>query len=62
VPPTSEDKLALGIEGMLSVTAKSKHTYEVTMPQPARTLIVRYCLGVEGVNFRVYHSMADRKP
>jgi hypothetical protein len=56
------DKLAFGIEGMAAVTARGKHTYEVAVPQSGRPVIVRHCLGVEGVNFRLYHSMADKKP
>jgi hypothetical protein len=44
----SADKLAFGIE--------------VTMPQNGRPVIVRHCLGAEGVNFRLYYSMADKKP
>jgi hypothetical protein len=58
----STDRLAFGIEGMASVSAKGKQTYEVAMPQHGRPVIVRHCLGVEGVNFRLYRSMADKKP
>jgi hypothetical protein len=56
------DKLAFGIEGMSAVTARGKRTYEVAMPKNGSPVIMRHCLGVEGVNFRLYHSMADKKP
>ena len=56
------DKLAFGIEGMTSMQPKGKRTYEVVVEQYAKPVIVRHCLGVEGVNFRLYHSLADKKP
>lgn len=56
------DKLAFGIEGMRSVQLKGKRTYEVLVEHYAQPVIVRHCLGVEGVNFRLYHSLADKKP
>ena len=59
---TPPDKLAFGIEGMTSMQPKGKRTYEVVVEQYAKPVIVRQCLGAEGVNFRLYHSLADKKP
>lgn len=56
------DRLAFGIDGMTSVTVRGKQTYEVATAQGGGPVIVRHCLGAEGVNFRLYHSMADKKP
>jgi hypothetical protein len=60
--PNGTDRLAFGIEGMTSVTPKGKRTYEIMLPQSAKPVIVRHCLGAEGVNFRLYHAMADKRP
>lgn len=56
------DKLAFGLEGMTSVRLKNKKTYEIVFRKGAKPVIVKHCLGVEGVNFRLYHSIADRAP
>jgi hypothetical protein len=56
------DALAFGLAGMTSVTAKGERTYEVVVRGHAKPVIVRHCLGAEGVNFRLYKRAADRKP
>jgi hypothetical protein len=56
------DTLAFGVVGMTSVTAKEKNTYEVAFAGGIRPLFVRKCLAAEGVNFRLYHSLAEKKP
>ncbi len=58
----SADKLAFGVEGMTSVLQKGKRTYEIVVPQQPKPVIVRHCLGVEGVNFRLYRTLTDKKP
>ncbi|MGI4846288.1 MAG: hypothetical protein ACRYF7_23600 [Janthinobacterium lividum] len=56
------DKLAFGVEDMTSVRVKNKRTYEIVFGKAAKSVIVKHCLGAEGVNFRLYHSIADRAP
>lgn len=56
------DTLAFGLVGMTSVSAKGKRTYEIMMRGTAKPVVVRDCLGAEGVNFRLYHRMGDAKP
>lgn len=56
------DALAFGLVGMTSVAAKGKRTYEIAMRGSASPVIVRHCLGAEGVNFRLYRHAGDRKP
>lgn len=53
---------AFGLEGMISVRLKNKQTYEKAFGKGAKPVIVKYCLGVVGVNFRFYHSIADQLP
>jgi hypothetical protein len=47
---------------MRSVSAKTKRTYEIAFANGARPVIVKHCLGAEGVNFRLYHASTDRRP
>jgi hypothetical protein len=54
--------LAFGFAGMTSVAAKGMRTYEIAVRGSAEPVIVRHCLGAEGVNFRLYRHVADRKP
>lgn len=56
------DTLAFGVIGMADVAAKGKNTYEVTFSDDRKPVYVRQCLGVEGVNFRIYHTLDDKKP
>ena len=56
------DKLAFGFDGMRSVSAKTKRTDEIAFANGARPVIVKHCLGAEGVNFRLYHASTDRTP
>lgn len=58
----ASDTLAFGVVGMTGVTAKGKNTYEVALGDDNKPLFVRKCLGAEGVNFRLYHNLADKKP
>lgn len=61
-PHHAVDSLAFGIEGMTSMQPKGRRTYEIVLAHYAKPVIVRHCLGVEGVNFRLYHALADKKP
>jgi hypothetical protein len=65
-PPTGTrgtlDSLAFGLAGMRSVSAKGKHAYEIALQESSKRVILRHCLGTEGINFRLYHHAADRKP
>jgi hypothetical protein len=56
------DTLAFGVVGMTGVSAKGKNTYEVALADGSKPLFVRKCLGAEGVNFRLYHGLAEKKP
>ena len=56
------DKLAFGLDGMTSVKAKEKRTYAITFGKGTKPVIVKHCLGAEGVNFRLYRASADRTP
>lgn len=56
------DTLAFGVVGMASLTTKGKNTYEVAFSDGSRPLFVRKCLGAEGVNFRLYHGLDEKKP
>src|SRR5207237_8789725 len=58
----ASDTLAFGVGGMTGVTTRGKNTYEVAFSDGAKRLFVRKCLGAEGVNFRVYHDLAEKKP
>jgi hypothetical protein len=58
----ASDTLAFGVVGMTGVTAKEKNTYEVAFGDGTKPLFVRKCLGAEGVNFRLYHGLAEKKP
>ena len=55
------DKLGFGFNGMAAAKLVAKRTYEVSFgDSPA--VIVRHCLGTEGVNFKLYHTLTDKKP
>lgn len=56
------DKLAFGLDGMTSAKAKEKRTYEIAFGKDTKPVIVKHCLGAEGVNFRIYHASSDRTP
>ncbi|MFC5510181.1 hypothetical protein ACFPOU_03440 [Massilia jejuensis] len=56
------DALALGLVGMTSVAAKGERTYEIAVRGSAGPVIVRHCLGAEGLNFRLYRHAGDRQP
>lgn len=56
-----KDVLAFGVEGMSNVIERRKRTYEITTGG-RETVVVRHCLGTEGVNFRLYRSLQDKKP
>jgi hypothetical protein len=58
----ASDTLAFGVVGMASITSKGKDTYEVAFSDGSKPLFVRKCLGAEGVNFRLYQGLADKKP
>jgi len=54
--------LGFGLAGMTAVKGKGADTWELSMGQGARSVIVRQCTGSEGVHFRLYRGKADRKP
>lgn len=56
------DNLAFGLRGMTLVRVKEKQTYEVGFAKGTKPVIVKHCLGAEGVNFRLYHASTDRAP
>jgi hypothetical protein len=62
VPPIAANRLGFGLMGMLSAKAIGKRTYEVAMAEKPGTVIVRHCLGSEGVNFKLFHSLNEKKP
>lgn len=55
------DTLAVGVSRMLSVTSRGRRTYEFATDS-RENVIVRHCLGVEGVNFRLYRSIKAKIP
>jgi hypothetical protein len=59
---SGEDTLAFGLPGMRAVSVKAKGTYEVTVEGQEKPVIIRQCLGAEGVNFRLYHTLTEKKP
>ena len=56
------DTLGFGFNGMAAVKLVAKRTYEVSFGDSAAPVIVRHCLGTEGVNFKLYHALTDKKP
>jgi hypothetical protein len=56
------DTLAFGLMGMTSVSAMGKRTYEIMVRDSTQPVVVRHCLGAEGVNFWLYHRVGDAKP
>jgi len=66
VPPAGAngavDALAFGLVGMSSVSAKGERTYEIMVGGSAKPVVLRHCLGAEGVNFRLYRHAGDIKP
>jgi len=58
----SENKLGFGFTGMTSAKLISNRTYEVTFSDASAPVFVRHCLGSEGVNFKLFHSLNDKKP
>lgn len=59
---TGESKLAFGIEGMTAASAVGKRSYQIRREKSEKPIIVRHCLGAEGVNFRLYHTLGDKQP
>jgi hypothetical protein len=57
---SAADTLAFGLVGMTAVSAKGKRTYKIMMSGSAKPVVVRHCLGAEGVNFRLYHHAEDK--
>jgi len=57
-----ENKLGFGLEGMSSAKLIGNRTYEVTFADASAPVFVRHCLGSEGVNFKLFHSLSDKKP
>jgi hypothetical protein len=54
-------QIAFGLEGMSNVRARRRGGYEIAI-KGKRKVFVRHCLGTEGVNFRLFHSLHDKKP
>ena len=59
--PVSQ-KLAFGIDGMSAAKRTDKKTYAITLAGQSAPLILKHCLGEEGVNFNLYRSSGDKKP
>jgi hypothetical protein len=62
VKRAASDTLAFGVVGMTSMTTRGKDTYEVAFSDGTKPVFVRKCLGAEGVNFRLYHGLTEKKP
>jgi hypothetical protein len=58
----ASNKLGFGFNGMSGVKLVGKRTYEVTFADASPSVFVQHCLGSEGVNFRLYHALNDKKP
>ena len=56
------DQLAFGFVGMRSAKLIGQRTYEVALEHDPEPVFVRHCLGQEGVNFLLFHSLHDKKP
>lgn len=61
VAPTV-DQLAFGFIGMSSAKLIGQRTYEVALENDPSPIFLRHCLGQEGVNFLLFHSLQDKKP
>lgn len=57
-----DDTLAFGVVGMTAVSMKGKRTYEIKLSNGVKPLVVKQCMGAEGVNFRLFNTLADKKP
>lgn len=58
----ARDRLGFGFKDMRAARLIGKRTYEVTFTDATKPVIVRHCLGTEGVNVQLYHSTRDAKP
>lgn len=54
--------IGFGITGMTAVRDRGPDTWEVTLGQGSKPVIVRQCTGMEGLHIRLYRAIADRKP
>ncbi|MFK3739582.1 hypothetical protein [Massilia sp. TN1-12] len=54
--------IAFGLTGMTAVRKRGRDTWEITLGQGARPVVVRQCLGIEGIHMRLYRTPRDRKP
>lgn len=54
--------IGFGLTGMTAVRDRGRDTWEVTLGQGSKPLIVRQCTGIEGLHIRLYRGIADRKP
>lgn len=58
----AENKLGFGLTGMSGARLIGNRTYEVTFADTTPPVFVQHCLGTEGVNFKLFHSLSDKKP
>jgi hypothetical protein len=58
----ARDRLGFGFKDMRTARLIGKRTYEVTFTDATKPVVVRHCLGTEGVNVMLYHSAQDAKP
>ena len=54
--------IGFGFTGMTAVRDRGSETWEVTLGQGNKPVIVRQCTGIEGLHIRLYRGIADRKP
>jgi len=54
--------IGFGFTGMTAVRDRGRDTWEVTLGQGRKPVIVRQCTGIEGLHIRLYRGIADRKP
>jgi hypothetical protein len=62
VAEKAERKLAFGFSGMTEAKLIGSRKYQVRFGDATPPVFVHYCLETEGVNFKLYHSLSDKKP
>jgi hypothetical protein len=62
VAEKAANKLGFGFNGMRQAKLVAQRTYEVTFADASPPIFVQHCLGSEGVNFKLYHALNDKKP
>lgn len=62
VTEKADNRLAFGMVGMSGARLVGNRTYEVKFSDATPPVYLRHCLGLEGVNFKLYRSLNDKKP